>query len=103
MNVALCDECAPLLGNPKLDTLGKLAARVCLTCKARIASAALSTKTPLARKVAKVIDGAIAIGLAGASIAAAANTAAAVAESTIEQLDELVGAKKRRRRRRSGG
>lgn len=92
MNVSLCDRCAPLLGNPKLDTLGKLAAKLCLACKARVASASLSTRTPLARKLGKVIDGAIEVGVAGAAIAAAATTVAAVADSTLEQLDELLGA-----------
>jgi hypothetical protein len=46
--VNLCDKCAPLLQDPKLDTIGRLRARLCLLCKLELA------REGLQRRVAKM-------------------------------------------------
>ena len=97
MNVPLCDTCAPLLMRAELDTMGKLAAKLCLACKARLGAAMVSTKTPWGAKLGAFIDGAIQIVVTGAAIAAAADTALAIVDSTLLQLEEL-GPKPKRRR-----
>ncbi len=37
--VKVCERCAPLLKDPKLDTLGRLTARLCGACRLRLAVA----------------------------------------------------------------
>jgi len=98
-NVPLCEKCAPLLKRPELDTVGKLAAKLCLTCKARVAAAMAATRGPRGAKVARFVEGAIQIGTAGVALAAAAETAGAIVESTLEQIAELIGEPKPKRRK----
>lgn len=100
MTVALCDRCAPLLGRPELDTPAKLAVRLCLPCKGRLAADVLTSRGGHGATLARFVDGAIAVGVAGVSIAAAAQTAAELVESTADQVAEAAGLARPRRRRR---
>lgn len=100
MNVALCDRCAPLLGRPELDTPAKLAVQLCLPCKGRLAVGTLASKGPSGAALARFVDGAIAVGVAGVSIAAAAQTAAELVESTADQVAQATGLARPRPRRR---